>query len=198
MTAAMNPAARVGIHLASDLGEIISELRRIVVQVHSERIGGGAGVIWSPDGLVVTNAHVAASPWNHVTLPDGREFDAELLRRDPGLDLAALRVPVADYLSARLRDAQSLRAGELVVAVGNPLGEVGAASVGVVHMRSSRFLAADIHLAPGNSGGPLADACGRVVGINCMVVNGLGLAIPSNVVQRFLASSWRRAKAESA
>lgn len=194
----VNPAVQASIHLASELAQVAAELRRITVQVHCDGLGSGSGVIWSPGGLVVTNAHVVGGPRNRVTLTDGRELRAELLLRDTQLDLAALRVPLSDYLSARLRDPRSLRVGELVVAVGNPLGEVGALSVGLVHVRSARLLAADIRLAPGNSGGPLADVTGRVVGISSMVVDGLGVAVPSDVVQRFLSALPRQALAEGA
>jgi serine protease Do len=93
-----------------------------------------------------------------------------------------------------LADVESLRAGELLLALGHPLGVQGALALGVLHAvardpRSGdvRWVCADVRLAPGNSGGPLADAAGRVVGINSMIAGGLGLAIPTPVVQRFVA-----------
>src|SRR5204863_7755459 len=98
-----------------------------------------------------------------------------------------------------VRDGSTLRIGELVVAVGHPRGIRGAAAMGIVHALGPRdapghrrWIRADVRLAPGNSGGPLADASGRVVGVNTMVAHGLGLAIPSSAVERFLEDGGRR------
>jgi serine protease Do len=94
-----------------------------------------------------------------------------------------------DLPFAKWRDARTLRAGELVLAVGNPMGITGASSVGVLASQPADdelFVRADIRLQPGNSGGPLADAEGRVIGINSMVVNGMGIAVSSNTVEGFL------------
>jgi len=108
--------------------------------------------------------------------------------RDAQRDLAAIKIEGRNFPSIMVRDAKTLRAGEMVIAVGNPMGEVGAASVGIVHSapRNGSLIFADVRLLPGNSGGPLADVEGRVVGINTLVAAGLGCAIPSNAVARFL------------
>jgi serine protease Do len=178
--------------LDAALGEIAERLRRVTVQVHAGGRGVGAGVIWLRSGLVVTNAHVAAGARAEVVLPDGRALPARLAARDPRRDLAALTVAADDLPSALRLDARGLRAGELVVALGHPLGVAYAAALGVVHRAPSGargpggWLHADIRLAPGNSGGPLADISGRVVGINAMIVGGLGIAVPTHVVERFV------------
>jgi serine protease Do len=180
------------------LGEVADRLRRVTVHVHTggrsagSSVGVGAGVIWLRHGLIVTNAHVATTSGAEVVLPDGHPLRARLVARDPRRDLAALTVAVDEQLPALRADARGLRPGELVVAVGHPLGVPYAAALGVVHRAPSDapgppgWLQADIRLAPGNSGGPLADASGRIVGINAMIVGGLGIAVPTHVVERFV------------
>jgi serine protease Do len=136
---------------------------------------------------VITNAHVARQATAVVELHDGRNFRAELVRRDARRDLAAMRIGGRGLEAAQVRDPRTLRAGEVVIAVGNPMGITGAVSTGIAHGAGGRnFLLADIQLAPGNSGGPLADCDGRVLGVNSMVANGMGVAIPANSVERFL------------
>jgi serine protease Do len=120
-------------------------------------------------------------------LYDGRTCRAELVRKDRNADLALLRIPVSGIESAKLRDSRSLRTGEMVVAVGHPMGEPGAVILGIVHTASpGPLIETEIRLAPGNSGGPLADATGRIVGVNCMVANGMGIAISTAAIQQFL------------
>ena len=114
--------------------------------------------------------------------------------RDPGLDLVALRIaPSPALVAATVRDSRTLLPGELVVAAGNPLGLVGAVSAGLVQRCNARWVVADVRLAPGNSGGPLADAEGRVIGINSMVAGGLALAVPTAAVAAFLGEDVRAA-----
>jgi serine protease Do len=178
--------------LERELGGIAERLRAITVQVRTGGRASGAGVVWLRGGLIITNAHVAAGPGAEVVLPDGRTVRARLLARDPRRDLAALRPAASDLEPALRADARGLRAGELVVALGHPLGIAYAAALGVVHRAPSPargpegWLQADIRLAPGNSGGPLADTSGRVVGINTMIVGGLGIAVPTHIVERFV------------
>jgi len=179
-------------------GEIAERLRRSTVQVFSDRRrGGGSGVVWKPDGLIVTNAHVARQSQTQVELWDGRRFEAKVVAHDARRDLAALRIADrslnSDLAAATPGDSGALRPGELVIAVGSPLGFSGALSTGVVHsigavqgMGRQNWVRADVQLAPGNSGGPLANARGDVIGINTAIVNGLGLAVPSNAVAGFL------------
>jgi serine protease Do len=171
---------------------VARRLRDVTVQVLAGRASLGAGVIWQR-GLVVTNAHVARTAELRVALPDGRLVAARLVARDPSRDLAALALapaaPVAAPVPAEPGDASRLRAGALVLAVGHPLGVTGALALGVLHAAARSaddWITADIRLAPGNSGGPLADATGRIIGINSMIVGGLGVAVPTAAVARFL------------
>jgi len=178
-----------------DFGEIAEQLRRSTVLVVPGERGNGSGVIWSADGVIVTNAHVARAAQMRVQLWDGREFDAALVSRDTRRDLAELRVNAANLPAATAADSAQVRPGELAIAIGNPLGFVGALTTGVIHtvgplrnFASQSWVQADVRLAPGNSGGPLADSRGRVIGINTMVAGSLALAVPSNAVTQFLAS----------
>jgi serine protease Do len=172
-------------------GEVAEQLRRSTVQVqtHGRGQGGGSGVIWSKDGVIVTNAHVARGSSAKVALWDGSVHEATLVSRDTRRDLATLKIDALGLPAATPGDSSALRVGELVIAVGNPLGFIGALTTGVVHSLPNRrrWVAADVRLAPGNSGGPLADAQGRVIGINTMIAGGLALAVPSNAVGDFLS-----------
>ncbi len=179
--------------------EMAAQLRRATVQVRGKGPGGGSGVIWQPDGLIITNAHVARGPQAFIALADGRTFAATVTARDERRDLAALQVEATDLPAAMIGDADALRVGALVLAVGNPLGLTGALTTGVIHAAASSdgprghgWVQADVRLAPGNSGGPLADAAGRVIGINSMIAGGLALAVPSNAVARFLRGTAAR------
>jgi serine protease Do len=176
-------------------------LRQSTVQVFDGRRGHGSGVIWRADGWIVTNAHVARGPRTRVLLADGREFAAEIIGKDRERDLAALFVDASDLHlpSAEIGASGALRVGELVLAIGSPFGIRGAVSTGVLHAigpvqaaGEQSWLQADLQLAPGNSGGALADAEGRVIGINTMIAMGLGLAIPSHDVEQFLRRVLRQ------
>jgi serine protease Do len=179
-------------------GVVADQLRRSTVSILSKgQQGSGSGVVWDSSGLIVTNAHVVRGKDATVELWTGRRFPARLIAQDARRDLATLRMEAdATLVPAALVDAKSLRSGELVIAVGNPLGFQGAVSKGVLHgvgavrgLGPQQWVQASIRLAPGNSGGPLADAAGRVAGINSMVVNGgVGLAVPTEAVRRFVAT----------
>jgi serine protease Do len=182
-------------------GEIAERLRRstVLITTGPGGRGNGSGVIWSSGGAIITNAHVTHSPRLRVQLWDGREFDATVAARDHASDLARLQLEKArssagSLPAAAIGDSSRVRPGELAIAIGNPLGFVGALATGVVHavgplrgLGPQSWVQADVRLAPGNSGGPLADAAGRVIGINTMAAGRLALAIPSNVVADFLA-----------
>jgi serine protease Do len=165
-------------------------LRASTVRVHDARgRGSGSGVVWDAGGLVVTNAHVARGASVRVEWEDGRSVGATVVRRDDGRDLAALRLcGDGDLVPAAVRSAATLAPGEFVAAVGNPLGLVGALTVGLVLRCNARWVVADVRLLPGNSGGPLADAAGRVIGINSMVAGGRAFAVPSDAVAAFLGT----------
>src|SRR2546422_6704441 len=162
--------------------------------------GGGSAVVITPDGFTLTSAHVIErTDGGRASFVDGRELDFEVVGSDPMSDLALLRVDARDLRPAELGDAERLRVGQLVVAIGNPHGFAGSVTAGVVSAlgrslptRSGanvrvvdNVIQTDAALNPGNSGGALADGLGRVVGINTAVAGvGLGLAVPINAATR--------------
>lgn len=184
--------------LQGELARIAATLRlsTVVVESGGRGRGHGSGIIWSDDGLLVTNAHVARHGTAAVTLADGTTATARLVARDPRRDLALLRLDADAFGSAAtpatIGDPSTLRTGDVVLALGHPLGVPHALTLGVVHTvthsAKAPYVAADIRLAPGNSGGPLADAHGRVVGVNCMVVGGLGVAVSVDAVRRLVTA----------
>ncbi len=158
--------------------------------------GAGSAVIITPDGFALTSAHVVqGASGGTASFADGRDFAFHVVGSDPLSDLAVVRVAASDLAPAELGDADRLRVGQLVVAIGNPLGFAGSVTAGVVSAlgrslptragSASRIvenvIQTDAALNPGNSGGALADSRGRVVGINTAVAGvGLGLAVPIN------------------
>jgi serine protease Do len=237
---------------SEDVATLTDHVRERVVEVHAGDRGIGSGTIWhvgpadangESDATIITNAHVVRATRGatiNVRLADKRQLAATLVAIDPGRDLASLKVHASGLQPLEIGDSQALRVGELVLAVGNPFGLVGAVTAGVVEARAPidpevevepvepakpsdgqqasapkaegtpkpaeqpkaenerrpgpgrwqrpqiELIQADITLYPGNSGGPLVDARGQVVGINAMIGGGLAFAIPSRVVQHFL------------
>jgi len=181
-------------------GAIAERVRRSTVQVTSGRHGQGSGIIVRSDGVIVTNAHVVNQSPLTVRLWDGSSFPARLEARNARRDLAVLRASTVNLPPAELGNSDELRVGELVMAVGNPLGFIGAVTTGIVHaigrrpgLGPTKWIQAEVQLAPGSSGGPLVNARGEVVGVNSMIVGGLGFAVPSNAVSRLLAGDLRQA-----
>jgi len=163
--------------------------------------GAGSAVVLTPDGFLLTSAHVVAGPGRQgrAALVDGRELAFTIVGADPFSDLALLRVDAQDLTQAELGDAENLRVGQLVVAIGNPHGFAGSVTAGVVSAlgrslpgRSGsnvriidNVIQTDAALNPGNSGGALVDSLGRVVGINTALAGyGLGLAVPIDAATR--------------
>jgi serine protease Do len=186
--------------LGDAFGEVAERLRRVTVQVFSGGNSRGSGVVWNAAGLVLTNAHVLAERGLQVALWNGRRLDASVRKKDRRRDLASLQIDIgqidADGLSSAIPgDSDALRPGELVIAVGSPFGFVGAVSTGVIHSvgplagTAQAWVVSDVRLAPGNSGGPLANAQGQVIGLNTLIAGGLALAIPSRSVEQFLERS---------
>lgn len=181
------------------LAELLSEVRQSLVIVQAKRFGAGAGIIWDSSGLVLTNNHVLGRKSSAlVTLSDDRQVEARLVARDAEIDLALLQLPGMEIPAATIGDSTELRVGDLVFALGHPWGRRNAATVGVVsHLSTARtrgkrglipIIRTDAYLAPGNSGGPLLNAAGEVIGINTMVINGNeGVAVPSAVAVDFVA-----------
>jgi S1-C subfamily serine protease len=168
--------------------------------------GGGSGVVVTPDGFMLTSAHVVegASRGVRASFADGRDVEATVVGADPLSDLAVLRSGAGDLVAAELGDAERLRVGQLVVAIGNPHGFGGSVTAGVVSAlgralparagRRARIIdnviQTDASLNPGNSGGALADGAGRLVGVNTAVAGvGLGLAVPVNEATRRIIGS---------
>ena len=185
---------------SSDLGQIIERIQPSVVQVRRGDRGAGTGVIWHEDGSIITNHHVVANAGTNlqVELQDGRVLNAYVVDSDPTLDVAMLKVTADNLKAAPAGDSSKLRVGELVFAIGNPWGQRGVVTAGIVSVlgkvkvrnsnRTREYIASDVRLAPGNSGGPLLNAQGKVVGINAMIMGGdLSVAIPSNVVNAWAA-----------
>lgn len=186
--------------LNNELAALADAVYPSLVRVESGRWGAGAGTIWHPEGLIVTNAHVARNRNLSIELWDGHRLRAEVLARSRQLDLAALMVDGTDLPSIRPGDSRTLRPGNWVVAFGHPWGVEGAATAGVVIGQGDRlpggprfgreWLAVGLHYRPGHSGGPLVDSAGRVVGINTVMAGpDVGLAIPVHEVKRFLKRS---------
>lgn len=185
----------VGDSLESELAGIVARLVRSTVLVHGGGATAGSGVLWGSGGLIVTNAHVAPAS-ARVVLAGGRAVTGRVVARDRGCDLAAIAIDADGLPAVEVGDSEGVRVGELVIAVGHALGLPAAVTTGVIHAISGQgLIQADLRLAPGNSGGPLADARGHVVGINTMIAGGLACAIPSRVVERFLAAARREAMA---
>ena len=176
--------------LDRELAALGGRLRAATVQIRS-RDGAGSGVVWSPSGLIVTNAHVVGAR-AMVELGDGRRFEGTTIAHDRRRDLALVRVAGLHLPTLQPRIAEA-RAGELAFAFGHPAGTTNAVALGVIHAvheyRGQGFILADVRLAPGNSGGPLVDHRGAVLGINSMIAYGFAVAIPAADVVRFVAAS---------
>ena len=173
--------------------------------------GSGSAVVLTPDGFLVTSAHVVeGAVRGRASLADGRELRFEVVGRDPLSDLAVIRASEADLEPVSLGNADRLRVGQLVVAVGNPMGLAGSVTAGVVSALGRSFptrdggasrivenvIQTDAALNPGNSGGALVDGRGRMVGVNTAVAGvGLGLAIPVNdTTRRIIAALMREGR----
>jgi serine protease Do len=199
---ALDAYSRTVVNVAERVGPSVANLRITRrTRAGSMPVGAGSGVVLTPDGFLLTSAHVVAGRHRRgsAQFTDGREFGFEVVGSDPLSDLAVLRAEGGDFEAAHLGEAGELRVGQLVVAIGNPNGFAGSVTAGVVSAlgrslpaRSGQavrvidnLIQTDASLNPGNSGGALVDSAGRVVGINTAVAGvGLGLAVPINTATR--------------
>ena len=188
------PAAALGAE-EQNVVRIARHVSPAVVSVSQAEGGSGSGVIVREDGVILTNAHVVGmSRRVRVGLADGRRVEGRVLGRDPALDVAVVRVDVPNAPVAQIGDSDRLEVGQTAIAIGNPLGLERTVTTGVISAvnRSPRGIAldgliqTDAAISPGNSGGPLLDSRGRVIGINTAILqgpgaSGLGFAIPINL-----------------
>jgi serine protease Do len=186
--------------LNGDLAEVVQKARQSLAHIRTSRHSAGSATIVDEHGLLITNAHVVNRREADVTFADGRTAAAHLLAYDEEMDLAAFQVENGSLPAMTLGDSAALQAGEIVVALGDPWGIPGAATAGVVigvgadwpEMPQSgrEWVIASLHLRPGNSGGPLINTRGELVGINTMMTGpDVGVAIPASVVSAFLQRS---------
>jgi S1-C subfamily serine protease len=200
---ALDAYSRAVIAVAERLTPSVANLR-VSRRVRGGRqlAGGGSAVVITPDGFMLTSAHVIErTDGGRASFVDGRELDFEVVGSDPLSDLALLRASARDLRAAELGDAERLKVGQLVVAIGNPNGFAGSVTAGVVSAvgrslptRGGRVvdnvIQTDAALNPGNSGGALADGRGRVIGVNTAVAGvGLGLAVPINEATRTIVGA---------
>jgi S1-C subfamily serine protease len=199
---ALDAYSRIVTAVATDLMPHVAALE---VTARDGRSGAGSAVVFTADGLLLTNAHVVSrAVHGRAVFSDGTEADVDVIGADPLSDLAVVRARTATPAPATLGDAGTLRVGQLVVAVGTPLGLAGSVTAGVVSGlgrslptrdgRTARVvedvIQTDAALNPGNSGGALADSSSRVIGINTAVAGwGLGLAVPINDTSRRIIGS---------
>jgi serine protease Do len=194
--------------LADATSEVVHRVQRSLVVLHNGHHGVGAGIIWGQNqrknsSLILTNYHVIAHGRQlRAELEDGSEYPARLLAQAPEFDLALLEIDKGNLPAALIADSHILRVGELVLAIGHPWGQRSAVTAGLVSglstaqtsdpNKSIEIIRSDVNLAPGNSGGPLVNANGAVVGINTMILGGdQGIAVPSHIASAFVEETLK-------
>jgi serine protease Do len=176
-----------------------------LVVVRGHRFGAGSGIVWDANGLILTNNHVVGRRLPTVVLQDDREYESKLLARDPDVDLALLKIEATNLTPLRPAPV-SPRVGEMVFAFGHPWGQRNTVTRGIVSALASAqnrsgqkvpIVRSDAPLAPGNSGGPLVNASGEVIGINAMIVGGdQSVSIAASVAQGFVERALANRKTE--
>lgn len=182
---------------------MIETVRQSLVQIRSDEGSIGAGTIWHSDGLIITNAHVVMDRHRQrdlwVTLSNDEDYEAQLLAYDQHADLAALAIDGHDFPTIQIGDSHALKAGQYVMAAGHPWGVVDALTAGIVigmganlpeQFDDREWLALDMKMRPGHSGGPLVNSAGQLVGINTLIRGPeVSFAIPVHIVKAFLKES---------
>ena len=188
------------------MNELVQQVLPSLVVVRGHRFGAGAGIVWDTNGLILTNNHVVGRRLPIVVLQNDREYESRLLARDPDVDLALLSIDATD-LTPLKPVSVSPRVGEMVFAFGHPWGQRNAVTRGIVsalvsaqNRRGDKLpvIRSDAPLAPGNSGGPLVNASGEVVGINAMIIGGdQSVSIAASVARDFVSKTLANQKTES-
>lgn len=183
------------IHVIQKVGPSVVQIKHKVNKNQLGQQGMGSGVIITPDGFVLTNNHVVEGAKElEVSLTTGKAYTADFIGQDPSTDLALIRLPENGLPFAKLGNSEKLQVGQLVIAIGNPFGFQSTVSTGVVsalgrNLRGTNgrlidnIIQTDVSLNPGNSGGPLVDSKGEIIGINTAIISmaqGIGFAVPSN------------------
>lgn len=196
----------LGSEAADALIQVANQGRQQIVLIQRGERGVGSGIVWRADGIILTNHHVVADHGRVTVVPsNNHRLAATVLASDPALDLAVLKVEAEDLPAATIGQSRSLRVGQIVLAVGNPWGQRGVVTMGIVSgvgevrvpwlRRSAEYIRSDVQLAPGNSGGALLDIHGHVIGVNAMIFGGdLSVAIPSDVATQFLLEVERQVR----
>ena len=188
------------------MNELVQQVLPSLVVVRGHRFGAGAGIVWDANGLILTNNHVVGRRLPIVVLQNDQEYESRLLARDPDVDLALLSIDATD-LTPLKPVSVSPRVGEMVFAFGHPWGQRNAVTRGIVsalvsaqNRRGDKLpvIRSDAPLAPGNSGGPLVNASGEVVGINAMIIGGdQSVSIAASVARDFVSKTLANQKTES-
>ena len=188
------------------LDEMVQRVLPSLVVIRGRRWGAGAGIVWSADGLILTNNHVVGRRTPIVKLQDDAEYESRLLARDPNVDLALLSIEASELTPLETASV-SPRIGEMVFAFGHPWGQRNSVTRGILSAtltaktrrgREFPIIRSDVPLAPGNSGGPLVNVRGEVIGINAMIMGGdQSIAIPGSVANEFVERVLSGQKIES-
>ena len=201
-TFSLQPTSHLPDAFSASLVDTFNRVQPGIVQVHTEGRGAGTGVVWNTSGHIITNHHVVArdNAQVRVLLADGRMLDAKVLKSNPQLDLALLKVTADNLQPLTVADSSKLRIGEWLFAIGHPWGQRWVVTAGIMsgitvpaNNPAIKYIKSDVRLAPGNSGGPLLNADGEVVGINAMIFGGdLSVSIPSSTVTTWLTGLSKR------
>ena len=183
------------------IGELVERVMPSLVIVRGRRYGAGAGIVWDAHGLILTNSHVVGRHTPIVVLQNDGEYESRLIARDPDVDLALLSIEATGLRPLELAPVPP-RVGEMVFAFGHPWGQRNTVTRGIVSARVTAqnrrgdkvpIVRSDTPLAPGNSGGPLVNAKGEVVGINAMIVGGdQSVSIAASVVNEFISKATKK------